>query len=109
MDDRAKKEELLRGEIARCILLEEEDKAFWLEQAGSLPDEVLAGVIDAVRGQNARVEEYIDAALAEDKDHKYLAELKEKIKKVKFAAFAMDEKGEKTGAAKTLEKELGNL
>lgn len=100
---------MLRSEIARCILMEVEDKDFWLEQADTLPAALLDRVIDAVREQNSKVDAYLDAALKDDKDHRYLAELKEKIKKAKAAAFAMDEKGEKAGAEEMLKKELGNL
>lgn len=109
MEDRAKKEDVLRGEIARSILMKEEDKMFWLEQANTLPAALLDKVVEALKEHNSRVDEYLDAALKEDKDHKYLAELKDKIMKIKAAAFAMDEKGEKSGAEENLKKELENL
>lgn len=104
MNERKKHEQKLREEMERCMLLSAEDKKFWLDHVDSLPDHVLENVLQAVQEKNSKIDEYMAAALVEDKDHKYLSELKAKIKKIKDKAFAIAEKGEKESAEEILKR-----
>lgn len=95
--------------MSRCILIAEEDKKFWIDHAASLPNALLDTVIGIVKQRNKQIDEYLEAALADDPDHKYLSELKEKIKQIKEKAFAMEEGGEKESAEEILKKQLEDL
>lgn len=95
--------------MSRCILLPEEDKKFWIDHAAALPSVLLDKVITVVESRNEQVDKYLEAALEDDSDHKYLSELKEKIKRMKEKAFSMEEGEEKEGAEDTLKKQLENL
>ena len=109
MSERKKHEQKLREEMESCMLLSEEDKKFWLDHAPVLPDVVLDNVIKIVKEKNNKVDEYVDAALEEDKDHLYLAELKAKIKKIKSETFELEEKGAKGALEEKLKKQLEEL
>lgn len=109
MKDRSQKENELKDELNRCLLLKSEDKKFWLDHITLLPDKSLENVLKAIKKKNSIVDEYIDAAFADDPEHNYLAELKSKIKKIKEKAFEMDESKEKESAEEILRKKLENL
>lgn len=109
MSNRKQKERLLKEEIERCILLPPEEKNFWLESAETLPDPMLDEVIRVVQEKNVVVDQYVEAALAEDKDRKYLSELKAKIKKMKAEAFEIEEKNEGENVEEILEQQLDDL
>ena len=109
MSQREKKEQLLRDEMERCILLPPDEKKFWIENAAILPNAMLDEVFRIVQEKNETVDRYIEAALAEDKDRKYLSELKAKIKKMKTEAFAMEEKSEEESVEEILEQQLEDL
>lgn len=95
--------------MSRCILLPEEDKKFWIDHAASLPNALLDTVIKILEQMNKQVDEYLEAALADDPNHKFLSELKEKIKRIKEKAFSMEEGEEKEDAEDILKKQLENL
>lgn len=109
MADRDKKEKLLNEEMTRCILLPEDEKTFWIENIALLPYPMLEEVLRVVQEKNATVDRYIEAVLAEDKDQKYLSELKAKIKKMKAEAFEIEEKSEEKEIEETLEQQLEDL
>jgi len=106
---RKQKEEQLALSLTRCLVISDEDRKFWLGQIPTLPEAMMDKVFQSVESKNAVMDKYLEAALAEDKDHKYLTELKEKIKNIKEKAFAMEEAGQKGGAEATLEEQLKNI
>lgn len=107
--DRQLQEQQLHDELFRCILLTEEDKTFWSENASSLPQVVLDNVLRIVQEKNKTVDEYVAAALAEDKDHRYLAELKAKIQQIKKKVFELEEGEKKEDLEKMLEEQLKDV
>ena len=109
MTEREQKEQHLRDEMSRCILLSEEDKKFWIDHAAALPSALLDKVITVVESKNKQVDTYLEATLEDDPDHKYLSELKADIKRIKEKAFSMEEGEEKESAEDTLKKQLENL
>lgn len=106
---RKQKEEQLTRALTRCLVISDEDKNFWLSQIPAMPEVMMDKVFESVEKENAVVGKYLEAALADDKDHKYLAELKDKINKIKQKAFAMEEAGQKGGAEEILKEELKNI
>lgn len=109
MKNRKQKEQQLRDELSRSMLISDEDRMFWNDQLSTLPDALLEIVLREISESNGQVDAYVEAALEEDKDHKYLSELKEKIKQMKEKAFAMEEGVEKESAEETLEQQLEDL
>lgn len=109
MAQRKTNEKHLRDAIAKCLILDDEDRDFWLSQAGLLPDIVLANVTEMIEAKNAIIDKYVKAALKNDPDKKYLAELKSRIQKIKEQAFALDESKEHQGAQASLEEQLKHL
>jgi hypothetical protein len=109
MSEREQKEQELCTAIDECILLSDEDKQFWIKHASVLPNTVLDEVIKRVSAKNNAVKEYLGAALEDDPDHKYLSELKEKIRKIKEKAYSIEEGSEKGNPEETMEQQLKNL
>ncbi|HLG25763.1 MAG TPA: hypothetical protein VI588_03160 [Candidatus Gracilibacteria bacterium] len=106
---REEKEKKLKEALARCIILDPEDRDFWLSHASMLPDVVLDNVTKIIEEKNGVVDEYVMTALQNDPDHKYLTDLKMRIKKIKEKAFSMDEKKEQGKAEEDLSKLLEDL
>ena len=106
---RTQKEKILLKEVALCLLMPAEEKRFWIDSAPLLPDQALDNAIRLISVKNRVVDKYTRAALAQDKDHIYLAELKAKVDKIKRRAFAIDEESQKAAIEKKLSEELKNL
>ncbi len=109
MNKREQKEQSLRAAVDDCILLSADDKDFWITHASILPNAVLDEVIKRITAKNTAVKNYLDAALANDPDHKYLQTLKEKIKRIKEKAYEIEENSEKANVEETIEEQLKNL
>jgi len=99
----------LKNEIGKSLLLGKNDKKFWLENADTLPDVTLENVIKIIKVKNAQVEAYLKTAIAKDKDHKYLIELKSKIKHIKQKALSIEEEIGKNMEEEKLKKELKDI
>jgi len=106
---RAQKEQDLRDEAAKCLILSDDDKKFWIDHAASLPPRLLEEVTENIRRKNKIIDSYISTALADDPDHKYLSELKEKIIRIKKTVFNLDESVSKENADDLLNKALEKL
>jgi|WetSurMetagenome_2_1015567.scaffolds.fasta_scaffold127774_2 hypothetical protein len=104
-----KLKEALKKEILRSLLISDEDKAYWLGNIDDLPDVLVDEMTRVVLKKNTVVDGYLDTALGNDPDHKYLAELKNKLAKAKKKAFSIDEKTEKGRAEKYLENKLKKI
>ncbi len=109
MSVREEKEKKLKEAVSRCLILDREDREFWLGHLSILPAVMLDEVLRIVEEKNAIIDRYIEEALKNDPDRKYLSELKMRIKKIKEQAFAMDEKKEKGEAEQDLSKLLNDL
>ncbi len=106
MDDLIKK---FKEEIKKSLLMADEDKPYWLSQADSLSQGVLAQIYALVKQKNDLVQQYIRTALANDPDHAYLTELKNTIKNIKASSLHLEEKAEDPDAEALLEQKLANL
>jgi len=101
--------DLFTIELQRCLLLNDEDKGYFLENAKFIPEGMLKLMYELVHTKNALVEKYIRLALAEDKDHLYLSELKAKIRKLKMQSKKIMEEGEQSGVESELLKKLSEI
>jgi|GEM_PF-1539768 len=109
MTQRELKEKRLKNAIAKCMILDDEDRDFWLSHASLLPDIVLANVTEMIEAKNAVMDDYVNAALKNDPDKKYLTTLKTRIQKIKQKAFALDESEEHSDAQTSMEEQLKDL
>ena len=106
---RKAREKYLLKEISLCLLMPADEKKFWADSVTTLPEHVLENVTRLVSEKNRTVEKYTRVALAQDKDHIYLAELKAKVEQIKRKAFAFDEESQKTDVDKLLSEDLKEL
>lgn len=96
-----------KQEISRSHVLEESDKTFWLQNAESLPEEVLDQVFGIVKVNNELVETYVVTAMKDDPS--LVTELRNNIRKIKKNMLTAAEKEQQPEAEKELEKGLANL
>ena len=99
----------LKAEIRNCLLMEEADKSYWLENAELLPESILKTVIAKIEAKNKIMDQYLMAAMKGDPDGRYLNELKANIKKIKETAFAMEKNTDEKTAEEDLLRQMGNL
>lgn len=88
------KKQLLK-EIERSILIEDEDKKYWLEQVETLPIDSIERLLGYIKPKNDKVDEYIDTALAQDKNQEHLKQLKRDVAQIKKTYFKAEEGGQK--------------
>lgn len=86
--------EQLRKEIEKSILIEDKEKTFWLEQIDVLPIESIERLLGYIKPKNDQVDEYIDTALAQDKNQEHLKQLKQDVAKIKKTYFKSAEGGQ---------------
>lgn len=82
----------LKNELENSILVDAEDRDFWLAQLPELPESTLQHVLDAIAPANQQVNAYIDAALAQDQNQEHLIALKAKFDQIKKTALKLEEK-----------------
>jgi hypothetical protein len=99
----------LKTELERSILLEPEDRNFWLENLATLPLNTVQNLLNILHPKNELVDSYIDAALSQDVNQEHLKALQNKIKKIKQEAFKIEEKSETKSEQQTGEDLLGKL
>ena len=99
----------LKTELERSVLLEPEDKKFWLENLDTLPQISVQNVLKALQPKNQLVDSYVDAALSQDKGQQYLKDLQNQIKKIQQDAFKVEEKSEAQAEQTSEEELLGKL
>lgn len=107
-----KKTELIAAflaEVQKSLLLEDEDKKYWLENAQNLLPEVLESVYNVVKNKNDLMDSYINAALADDPDHEILRELKLKIKTIESGSQKIAEEEQQLNAEEMLVEEIAKL
>lgn len=92
------REKNLEAEIQKTLLMEEEEKKYWLDQIKILPDVLLDQVFNSIHKRDQIVDYYIQAGLSQDKDRKYLSELKGTIQTIKTTALKMEEESQGTNA-----------
>jgi len=91
-------------------LLNEEEKRFWLEQSGDLPEMVMESVITMIVKAETVVDKYIKIALENDKNKSILSETKKLIKQLENQGMKIAEQNtEKSNSAEEILKQLNNL
>lgn len=82
----------LKTELERSILVDAEDRDFWLAQLPELNLSTVQHLLEAVSPANATVDSYVDTALAQDQNQEHLIALKAKFDQIKRTALQMEEK-----------------
>jgi hypothetical protein len=96
----------LENEIRRSLLIDEEEKTYWLENLDVLPVQVFETVLRIIKEKNWVVDKYVDAALKADAN--IIPELKNKLKQLKKKIAAFKEIQE-TGAENAEERLLEEI
>lgn len=107
--ERVQKENRLKQAIAECLILDPEDRNFWLNHISVVPEMVLENVTKILESKKKSIDVYINAALEKDPDKKYLSNLKQTILKIKEEAFNIDESSTKKTAEENLKDQLKKL
>ena len=109
MKDRLTLEKRFQQALSHCILLNVLEKKTYLAQLPGLTDALLEQAITVLEEKNGITDKYINAALLEDKDQKYLEALKKITTEDQKTAKKMFEDQTKLKAGQILEKEIQNL
>ncbi len=96
----------LKTEIEACYLLDNQEKQFWLSELEAMPEAGVQSVLEKISSANQQFYEYLDLALAEDKNGESVAKLKMQNKQVYQKAMQLEEKSETAGEGAELEKLL---
>ncbi len=99
----------LKGEIKKNILLEDEDKQYWLQVAETLPSPLLEYFYNFLKEKNVLLDSYIDKAIQADPD--LLPTLKAQVKNLQkhFREFQEKDATNKENAETFLQEELKNI
>ena len=98
-----------KTELKRCLLLSDEDRKYWLDNAETLPTIIIEGVLKVVKEKNGLMDKYMRIALQNDPNQTHLIELKTKIKQLKQTSLTIEEKVQTPNADEELERKLANL
>jgi hypothetical protein len=112
MPDQNRLEELkmqLKNELERSILVDQEDRDFWLAQLPTLNLVTVQHLLDTLTPSNAIVDSYVDTALAQDENQEHLIALKAKFANIKKEALRIEEKSQNKGESAEEEKLLEEL
>jgi hypothetical protein len=82
----------LKNELENSILVEPEDRDFWLAQIPQLDSGTIQRLLETLTPANQLVNTYVDTALAEDKNQEHLLALKAKFDQIKKTALKLEEK-----------------
>jgi hypothetical protein len=89
-----KMREQLREELKRSLLLEEADRQFWLDNLATLPLPLVQNLLAILVPRNARVDGFIETALAQDGKQEHLTSLRRQVAAYKKQAYRLEEKGQ---------------
>ena len=98
-----------KTEVQRSLIMDADDKAYWLNAAASLDKAVIQSVFKLVKSKNDQIDGYIKTALENDANQEYLKELKTKIKEIKKNTLQVEEKATQPNAEELLESQLNKL
>ncbi len=93
-----------KNQVQKSLLLTDEDKQYWLQNADKLPGEVVEQVYGIIKTDEELVQSYIQTAMRDDP--KLLTELKTKINKIKKGMMATAEQEQQPKAEEELEEKL---
>jgi F0F1-type ATP synthase membrane subunit b/b' len=109
MNTRQRDETKLIALINHCILLNVEEKKGLLKLLPLFTDKKLLEAIKSIQDKNKITDQYLKAALAQDKNQNYLKQISQDIKKAKREAKKIYEKNSKSKAEQKLKEEIQNL
>lgn len=95
--------------LQESILLEEEEKQYWIAHLSELSPLFLESICEVVESKNQLIKDYVRAALADDTDQQYLQQLKTKIKNLRSSTLALAEKEQNADADLMLKNRLAQL
>lgn len=99
----------LKNELERSILVDPEDRDFWLSQIPNLNLATVQSLLDTLAPANATVDSYVDAALSQDQNQEHLIALKAKFANIKKEALHIEEKSQSKGESAQSEELLKKL
>ncbi|MCC6643916.1 hypothetical protein IT411_04160 [Candidatus Peregrinibacteria bacterium] len=99
----------LKNELERSILVDPEDRDFWLAQLPQLPATTIQNLLDSLTPANTTVDSYVDAALAQDQNQEHLITLKAKFARIKKEALTIEEKSRSKSESSETEELLKQL
>jgi hypothetical protein len=99
----------LKEELEKSLLLEKEDRHYWLENLPNLPLPIVENLLKSLVPKNDQVNNYINAALAQDQNQEHLKALKLKTKQIIQGAFKLEEKSESGTEQQSSEELLQKL
>jgi hypothetical protein len=99
----------LKEELGKCVLIDVQEKAFWLENLDALPYISVVNVLETVRAKNILVDKYLVVALENGGIEKYVQELRKKIQLMKSTAYSIEEKAEAEEAEGILQSKLNKV
>ncbi|MGL5830595.1 MAG: hypothetical protein ACRCZE_00415 [Candidatus Altimarinota bacterium] len=82
----------LKNELERSVLVEPEDRDYWLAQLPELNLVSIQHLLEAIAPANATVDSYVDTALAQDQNQEHLIALRAKFDQIKRTALQLEEK-----------------
>lgn len=99
----------LQDELQKTLLLEDEDRAYWLENLTSLPQPIIENLLTSLLPKNQLVDSYIQIALSQDKNQEHLKALKSQVRQIKQQAYNIEEKSQTPTQQKSEEDLLKQL
>jgi hypothetical protein len=99
----------LKDELQRTILLEEPDRAYWLENLLTIPLPIVENILKTIVPKNQIVDAYVETAMASQTPEQLLQSLKLQVQQIKQQAYRIEEKSESKTEQKTGEDILGQL
>jgi hypothetical protein len=96
----------LEKEIERSLLMDVEEKTYWLAEIGGYPEVLIAHFLDIMKKNNGLADRYIERAI--EKNPALVEKFRERVRKLKKQIDALKEKEDfsRVKAEDLLEKEL---
>ena len=88
---KSKTREKLRQELERSILVEANDREYWLANVDTVPMPIVRNLLKILTPKNALVDSYLETALAQDKNEEHLKALRSQVATIKKQAFQQEE------------------
>ncbi len=82
----------LRHELEKSLLIDPEDRQFWLSNLETLPIPTVQNLLKIIQPKNAATDQMIETALAQDTDQEHLKTLQAQVIRIKQKARGLEEK-----------------
>ncbi len=101
--------ENMRKELKRSRVLADQEKKLWLEQLESVPEILLKQAYEVLRSANAKIDDYLKAALVADKGEQILTAVRNIIKLYTNKALEAEQVGKEDASAEEVLKRLEEI